>query len=352
MMDSTELTTVFEDDETGDRFVIYSTASGPALEIRFEGETLWMTQAQMAELFGVSVVTINEHLRNVHAEGELEPEATIRKFRIVRREGDREVSRDVMHYNLDAIISVGYRVSSRQGTLFRKWATARLVEFATKAFVIDKARLKGPDYSDRIKELRDIVREIRADEANVYRELKSICAMCQDYDGASRQWVTFYQQMQAKLVYAVTSHTPSEVVAGRADAKAPNMGLQSWPNENIRKSDVAVSKNYLSDQEVRELNRLTTILLDIFEDQLDIGRLVMMKDAEALLEQQLKNLNRAVLRDGGIVASDTAKRHAEAEYRKFSEERKRLRHEEADKAISKLAAEAKDLPPSRGKKRK
>lgn len=348
---SAEAPTVYEDEATGDRFLIYGTPDGVKLEIRYEGDTLWMNQAQISELFGISVQTVNHHLRNIYAEGELEETSTFRDFRIVRSEGERQVAREVKHYNLDAIISVGYRVSSKQGTLFRRWATDRLVQFATKGFVIDTQRLKNPDSADRIAELREIIRDIRSDEANVYRELRSICAMCQDYDGESNKWREFYTRMQAKLMWAVTSHTPSEIIAERADASQPNMGLRTWPNENIRKADVCVSKNYLESPEIKELNRLTTILLDIFEDQLDIGKLVTMSDAELLLDRQLKQLNRVVLRHGGSIKTAKAKKLAELQYTKFDKERKRLRHEEADRAIADLKKSDKQLPKTRTRRR-
>jgi hypothetical protein len=247
-------------------------------------------------------------------------------------------------FSLDMVISVGYRVSSKQATLFRRWATDKLVQFATKGFVVDTTRLKSPDYRDRVAELRDIIRDIRSDEANVYRELRSICAMCQDYDGTSDQWHEFYRNTQAKLVYAVASNTPAEVVNTRADSNVPNMGLQTWPNDNIRKADVTTSKNYLAEREIKELNRLTTILLDIFEDQLDIGRLKTMVEAGNLLDKQLKDLGRLVLRDGGSVSTSDARKHAEREYDKFKATVKALRHEAADKVISEIRTAQKGLP--------
>jgi len=187
--------TIYEDDASGDLFLIYGKDGGVTIDIRFEGETLWMSQAQIAELFGVTVPTINEHIQNIFREGELDEKPTIRNFRIVRPEGARQVAREIKHYNLDVIISAGYRVNSKQGTIFRRWATDRLVQFATHGFVIDKQRLMQPDASDRIAELREIIRDIRSDESNVYRELRSICAMCQDYDGASEKWREFYQHI-------------------------------------------------------------------------------------------------------------------------------------------------------------
>jgi hypothetical protein len=247
------------------------------------------------------------------------------------------------------VISVGYRVSSAQATVFRRWATGVLVQFARTGFVVDTPRLKRPENADRVAELREIIRDIRSDEANVYRELRKICAMCQDYDGSTEAARAFYQRTQAKLIHAVTSQTPAEIIADRANHRSENMGLQTWENDNIRKSDVGISKNYLAEAEVRELNRLTTILLDIFEDQLDMGRLVVMRDAQDLLDRQLRGLGRAVLRSGGSVKAADAKHLAEAEYEKFDRQRKIERHREADERIAALAKEAKKLPkPPRG----
>lgn len=341
-----------EDETTGDRFLVYSTPKGLQIDIRFQGETLWMTQSQMASLFGVTVATISRHIANVVEDGELPAEATLTKIETVRFEGGRRVSRTLDHFSLDMVISVGYRVSSAQATLFRRWATGILVQYARKGFVVDARRLKQPDDADRVKELREVIRDIRSDEANVYRELRQICAMCQDYDPSTDAAREFYQRTQAKLVYAVTSHTPAELIAHRADATAPNMGLETWPNDNIRKGDVSVSKNYLAPGEIRELNRLTTILLDIFEDQLDIGRLVTMDDARRLLDGQLKNLGRAVLTSGGSVRTTDARRIAEGEYDKFDEQRKLERHRQADESIAALAKEAKALPKPRPRARK
>lgn len=328
------------EDETGDRFLVYATDKGLRLDIRYEGETLWMTQAQMAALFGRDVSTISRHVAKVLAEGELEEASSLQKVQTTP-------GRPSVYYSLDMIISVGYRVSSAQATLFRRWATTILVQFARKGFVVDSARLKQPDNTDRIVELREVIRDIRSNEANLYAELRRICSLCQDYDGSGTEARTFFRRTQAKLVYAVVSQTPAEIVASRADARAENMGLQSWPNDNIRKSDVDVSKNYLTETEVRELNRVTTILLDIFEDQLDLGRLVTMHDAQELLDRQLESLGRVVLRGGGAVSADDAKRHAETEYEAFDRQRRLERKREADEQIAELAREAKGLPKGR-----
>jgi len=332
------------EDETGDRFLVYASEKGPRLDIRYEGETLWMTQAQMASLFGVQVPSISRHIANILQEGELSAEGTVSGIETVRSEGMRRVERRIEHYSLDMVISVGYRVSSAQATLFRRWATGILVQFARKGFVVDAARLTRPDDIDRIAELREEVRDIRSNESNLYSELRRICSLCQDYDGSSGAARAFFQRTQAKLVYAVVSHTPAEIVVSRANASAENMGLQTWPNDNIRKSDVDVSKNYLTASEVRELNRVTTILLDIFEDQFELKRLVTMREAQELLDRQLQGLGRVVLRDGGSVSADVARRHAEAQYQAFDQQRRLERQREADERIAELAREAKGLP--------
>jgi hypothetical protein len=336
--DKNEPVHLVEDPATGDRFLVYGTDKGLKLDIRYEGETLWMTQAQIAALFGRDQSVISRHVNNVLEEGELNEGGNMQKMHIASS------TKPVTLYSLDMIISVGYRVSSAHATLFRRWATQKLVQFATKGFVIDAERLKQPENVDRVVELREIIRDIRSDEANVYRELRRICAMCQDYDGTSEAWREFYQNTQAKLLFAVTSHTPAEIIDARVDAKAPDMGLKSWPNDNIRKQDVTISKNYLADGEIKELNRLTTILLDIFEDQLAIGRLLVMNDVRTLLDQQLKSLNRSVLAHGGQVKMADAKRRAESEYETYNAARKLARNQEADDAIQALRDADKDLP--------
>lgn len=338
--DSEEPIRLVQHEETGDRFLVYESSSGPKIDIRFEGETLWMTQAQIAQLFGREISTISRHIANVIEEGELEEATSLQKTQT-------SVGRPAVLYSLDMIISVGYRVSSAQATVFRRWATGILVRYAKSGFVIDAPRLKTPENADRIAELREIIRDLRSDEANVYRELKRICAMCQDYDPAAEKAREFYQRTQAKLVYAVVSQTPAEIVFERSDHRAENMGLTNWPLENIRKSDVAVSKNYLADAEIRELNRLTTILLDIFEDQLDLGRLMVIADAERLLNRQLEQLGRAVLQHGGSMSASDARRKAETEYLRFAERRKLERYGEADAKIDELTREARSLPKKR-----
>jgi hypothetical protein len=348
MIDATgdEPVHLFEDETTGDRFLIYTTQNDVRVELRYTGDALWMTQAQMAELFGRDVSVISRHIANVFDEGELSPSDL--HFLQIRGPGNRPVA----IYSLDMVISVGYRVSSAQATLFRKWATAVLVRFATKGFVVDVERLReGSDY-DRIAELRDTIRDIRASEANMYAELRRICAMCQDYDGTSESAREFYRQTQAKLFYAVVNRTPSELLIGRADSKAENMGLQTWPREEIRQADALVAKNYLMPPEIKELNRLTTILLDIFEDQLEIGKLTTMAESARLLEKQLQQLNRLVLTHGGNVPHYRAEATAKREYKKFDVKRKEARVARANAELSALKAADKTLPKVRKSKAK
>lgn len=332
-----------EDEDTGDRFLVYSDGTGTHVEISYAGEQLWMTQAQIADLYGRDISSISRHINNILEEGELES-SNLQKVQIATS------AKPVTLYSLDMVISVGYRVSSKQATLFRKWATDKLVQFAVKGFVVDAPRLKNPENRDRVAELREIIRDIRSDEANLYAELRQICAMCQDYDGSSATSRRFYEQTQAKLVFAVTSHTPAEIIAKRADISADNMGLQTWPNANIRKKDVTVSKNYLGPSEIKELNRLTVILLDIFEDQLELGRLTMMSHAEAVLDQQLRGLGRAVLQGGGGIRTQDAHRAAVKVYDAYKAQRKQLLKQQADETISELKKVQENLPRSRGKR--
>lgn len=329
---------LLEDGATGDRFLIYTTQAGARVELRYAGDALWMTQAQLAELFGRDVSVISRHIANVFEEGEL-PLGNLH-FLQIRGPGNRPLA----IYSLDMVISVGYRVSSAQATLFRKWATTVLVRFATKGFVIDVERLRDSGDHDRIAELRETIREIRASEANLYAELRRICAMCQDYEPTSDSAREFYRQTQAKLFYAVVSRTPSELLIGRADATSENMGLQHWPKDEIRQADALVAKNYLAPPEIKELNRLTTILLDIFEDQLEIGKLTTMSEANQLLESQLQQLNRIVLRHGGQVPHQRAEDAAKREYKKFDAKRKALRVAQAAEELGALKATDKALP--------
>jgi len=262
--------------------VLYVTEDGRSrIECRFEGETIWLSQALMAELFQVSVPTINEHLKNLFSEGELASEATIRSFRIVRTEGSRTVAREVEHYRLEAILAVGYRVRSPRGTQFRQWATARLSEFLRKGFTLDDERLKnppGPGVPDHFDDLLERIRDIRASERRMYLRVRDILALAADYTPSEPATLETFRVIQNTLTFAATGQTSAEIVAKRADASKPNMGLTSWKGGVVRKGDVGTAKNYLSRDEIDELNRIVVMFLDFAEDNARRRKQVFLAD--------------------------------------------------------------------------
>ncbi|HZF08433.1 MAG TPA: virulence RhuM family protein [Thermoanaerobaculia bacterium] len=266
---------------TSSEIVFYQGEDGRSrLQVRLDGGTVWLTQRLLAELYQKDVRTINEHLQNIFEEGELDPEPTIRKFRIVRTEGEREVSRLVDHYNLEAILAVGYRVRSHRGTQFRRWATERLREYVVKGFVLDDERLKeghtlGADYFD---ELLERIREIRASEKRFYQKIRDLYALSVDYDPTTAATKEFFQTVQNKLHWAITGRTAAEILAERANAEKPNMGLTTWKGVKVRRADVTVAKNYLNEEEIRQLNRIVTMYLDYAEEQAERRRLLYMRD--------------------------------------------------------------------------
>jgi hypothetical protein len=304
--------------------ILYRTADNAVrVEVLYEGESFWLDQRRMAELFGVDVRTVNEHLRNIYDSGELSEGATLRKIRIVRTEGTREVARDITFYNLDAIISVGYRVNSAQATQFRIWATQTLREFIVKGFVLDDERLKlnkrfGKDYFD---ELLERIREIRASERRFYLKITDIYEQCSiDYDKHAETTQTFFRTVQNKLHWAVTGKTAAELIAGRADAGKPSMGLTTWknaPTGKILKSDVSVAKNYLIEREIKELERIVSMYLDYAENQ--AARQIPMKMADwvAKLDAFLRFNEYEVLANAGKVSAEVGKRLAEEQYDEF-----------------------------------
>lgn len=342
---SDEPVRLIEDPATGDRFLIYGTDKGIKVELRYEGDQLWLTQSQIADLFGRERSVVSKHIKNIIEEGEVPEECNVQKMHIASSDKPAAI------YNLNMIISVGYRVSSKQATMFRIWATDKLVQFATKGFVVDAERLKTPDAADRVVELREILKDIRSDEANVYREVRAICATCRDYDPKSKAWRDYYARMQAKIVYAVTSMTPSMIVVGRANAAELNMGLQTWPGDRIRQEDVTTSKNYLARSEIEELNRLTTLLLDYLDDQLKSGRIAMMADAETHLDTLVRTSGRVVLHGGGTIKTSVADGHAKKQFDIYRERLKELRHREADRHLANLVDQTNCLPKQRPKKK-
>jgi hypothetical protein len=335
--------------------LLYQTEDGRTrVECRFEDETLWLSQALMAELFGKDVRTINEHLQNIYQENELSPDRTIRKFRIVRFEGAREVARTIDYYSLDAILAVGYRVRSLRGTQFRQWATERLREYLVKGFTMDDERLRNPPIAgsgvpDYFDELLERIRDIRASERRMYLRVKEIFAMAADYVPSAPETGTFFAIMQNKLHYAATGLTAAELIAQRADHRQPNMGLNSWTGDSVMRSDVTVAKNYLREDEISELNRVVVMWLDFAEDQARRRRQVFLRDWETKLDDFLRFNDRAVLGNAGSVTKGEADEHARGEYDQFAARRRALMEAEGERAaIDVLEDTARRLKPGSG----
>ncbi|WJE30280.1 virulence RhuM family protein [Bacillus altitudinis] len=305
-------------------FLMYQTENGDTkIQVRLEGETVWMTQKAMAELFQKGVPTINEHIKNIYAEGELTEEATIRKNRIVQVEGSREVEREVAFYNLEMIIAVGYRVRSHRGTQFRQWATERLNEYMVKGFTMDDERLKemrniGADYFD---ELLERIRDIRASERRFYQKITDIYATSIDYDPSTPIAREFFATVQNKLHFAIHGHTASELIMKRADASKPNMGLTSWKGDKVRKQDVVVAKNYLSQEELSDLNRIVTMYLDYAESQAKKKKPMYMKDWAERLDAFLEFNEHEILTNAGKIKAKVAEQFANEQYEVFHQQR-------------------------------
>ncbi len=304
--------------------LLYATPeSRTIIEVFFENETFWLSQKKMSELFNVDVRTINEHLKNIFVTGELERESTIRKFRIVQKEGSRDVSRDLDCFNLDAIIAVGYRVNSHEATRFRIWATRTLKEFIIKGFVLDDERLKqgkhfGKDY---FEELLERIREIRASERRFYQKITDIYAQCSiDYDPKAEITLLFYKTVQNKLHWAITGHTAAEIIAERAKAEKPNMGLTTWknsPDGKIMKTDTSIAKNYLQLEEIDKLNRIVVMYLDYAENQAKRQIAMSMKGWVEKLNGFLQFNDYKVLKDAGRISHEIALQLAEKEFEKY-----------------------------------
>ena len=336
--------------------ILYQTEDGRTrIECRFEEESLWLTQAQMAELFQVTVPTVNEHIKGILGDGEVTAEATLRKFRIVRTEGKREVSREVDHYGLPMILAVGFRVRSHRGTQFRQWANARLEEYLVKGFTMDDERLRnppGPGVPDYFDEMLERIRDIRASERRMYTRVRDILALAADYVPTAAETQAVFQVVQNKLHHAVTGKTAPELIAGRADASRPNMGLTAWSGGVVRRHDVTVAKNYLREEEVTELNRIVTMFLDFAEDQARRRKQIFLRDWRTKLDEFLRFNERAVLTHAGRVTRDDADRKAHEQYALFEERRRAEREAEGEaEALRALESVAKRHPkmPDRAK---
>ena len=303
--------------------IFYTSPQGAVkVEVIFNDETFWLTQKRMSELFGVESHTITYHLKEIYSDAELKVDATARKIRVVQKEGNRKVNRELDFYNLDAIIAVGYRVNSYQATQFRIWATKTLKEFIIKGFVLDDDRLKqgkkfGKDYFD---ELLERIREIRASERRFYLKITDIYALAVDYDKSAPTTKDFFASVQNKLHWAITGQTAAEIIYTQADATKLFMGLQTWkdaPDGKIMKSDVATAKNYLNEAHIKELNRIVSAYLDLAENNATRGLLMTMKDWSTFLTNFLTLSNYPILNDKGKVSMLEAKLKAETEFDKY-----------------------------------
>ena len=303
--------------------LIYQTEGGQTrVEVRLEDETVWLTQKAMAALYQTSIPNINIHVQNVYDEGELEPEATIKESLIVQKEGSREVRRPQKFYNLDMILSVGYRVKSRVAVRFRQWATARLREYIIKGFLLDDERLKNPHQPfDYFEELLRRIQDIRTSERRFYQKITDIYATSADYDPTETISLAFFKTVQNKLHWAITGLTAAEIIHQRANSSKANMGLASWRGEKIRKADARIAKNYLNERELKALNNLAEQYLLFAEGQAMRRKPMYMKDWVKKLESFLQVNERNVLAHAGKIAAQTAKELADKEYSKFQAKR-------------------------------
>ncbi|MCW0389918.1 virulence RhuM family protein [Xanthomonas sacchari] len=287
------------------------------IQVRLEGESVWLTQAQIAELYQVSVKTISEHLRNIYAEGEVEAERTVRKLRIVQAEGERQVRRTIDHHNLDAILAVGYRVRSARGTQFRQWATARLSEYLVKGFALDDERLKrGPD-DGYFEELLGRIRDIRSSEKMFWRKVLDIYATSVDYDPSAEASQRFFATVQNKMHWAAHGHTAAELLMERADASKPHSGMTNWVGAAPRASDAVVAKSYLNAEELEALNRIVTAYLEFAELQAMNRRPMTMDAWIAKLDDFLRLSDREVLTHAGRIGREQALEFSKAEFARY-----------------------------------
>lgn len=310
-----------------------------SVEMRYEDENIWLTQKMMAELYDVTVAAVNQHIKKVYADGELSPGSTIKKFLIVQQEGTRQVSRTLEHYNLQMIIAVGFKVNNERAVQFRKWANGIVKDYTIQGWVMDDERLKNggtlltKDYFE--KQLAKI-REIRLSERKFYQKITDIYATALDYDPSAKATLRFFAAVQNKLHYSVHGNTAAEVIYNRADARKENMGLTSWegaPNGKIHKYDVVVAKNYLTDKELQQLERIVSAYLDMAEAQAERHIPMTMQDWEQKLNGFLTIWDREVLQDAGKISAELAKMHALSEFEKYRVTQDRLYKSDFDKML-------------------
>ena len=319
-----------------------------SMEMRYEDENIWLTQKMMATLYDVDVRTISDHIRKVFDDSELEEAATIRKFRIVQQEGSRQVSREVNHYNLQMIIAVGFKVNNGRAVQFRKWANSIVKDYTIQGWAIDDARLKNggsiltTEYFDNLLER---IREIRLSERRFYQKITDIYATAVDYDKTAATTKRFYATVQNKMHYAVHGHTAVELIVERADHTKEHMGLTTWadaPDGKIRKSDVTVAKNYLSEEELGQLNRMVSAYLDFAENMTQRHIPLTMQDWESRLNSFIEMFEYGLLKDAGKVSAEIAKLHAETEFEKYRVIQDKLFMSDYDRYLLELEKEAEE----------
>jgi len=331
-------------------FLLYQTEDGQTrIECRFEAETLWLSQALIAELFQTTPQNITLHLKAIYQEGELNEVATCKDYLQVRQEGNRQVRRSVKHYNLDTILAVGYRIRGSRGTQFRQWATAQLSEYLIKGFVMDDERLKNPPVAnssaaDYFDEMLERIRDIRASERRMYLRVREIFSLAADYQPSLQETTRFFQIIQNKLHFAITGLTAAEIIQHRVDHNQPNMGLTNWKSGKVLKQDVTVAKNYLKSEEIDELNRIVSMWLDFADDKARRRQQLFLTDWNSRLDDFLRFNERDVLTHSGKVSKRAADDHAKQEYEKFAQHRRALLETEAKQnPLQALEASAQQL---------
>lgn len=332
--------------------ILYTSPDGMAhIQLRALDGTVWLTQAEMAELFQATPQAVTQLVKAIYGEGELTPEATCKEFLQVRKEGSREVRRSLKNYSLDMILAVGYRVRSARGVQFRQWATTALKEYLVKGFVMNDERLKNPQGWDYFDELLERIREIRASEKRFYQKVRDLYATSIDYDPNGDAARTFFATVQNKMLWAVTGHTAAELIVARADANRPNMGLTAWEGGRVRKGDVATAKNYLDAEEIRELDRIVVMFLDYADDQARRRKTMTMLDWTERLDAFLSFNERPVLDHAGNVSAESAKAIAHQRFATFDLARREAERMTADRDyLDDLREIEKEAKASKGKR--
>jgi hypothetical protein len=318
--------------------IFYQSEDGRTkLDVRLEGQTVWLSQKQLTELFGKAKGTISEHIKHIFEDGELESEATVRLFRTVQIEGEREVTREVECYNLDMVLALGFRVRSPMAVRFRQWAADKLKEYIVKGFVLDDERLKNPQAgNDYFEELSRRIQDIRTSERRFYQKITDIYATSIDYDKDAALTQTFFATVQNKVHYAIHGQTAAEVITSRADRTQPNMGLTNWEGARIRKADISIAKNYLSEPELRALGNLVEQYLIFAQSQAERRIPMTMQDWITKLEGFLRLNDREVLTNAGKVSAELAKEHAEREFTEYRRVEDHTLESDFDRAIQQL----------------